>query len=520
MLLSIREIIFEYKHFGNFYQESACNKMHNHLTSFLSITFVILFPLANSCKIELNCPNFWQGTSLYNKTIDPAYFSCLNREKCSNPISSKHFFLEPRLHTCFRENPYDTSQLPLAEDQEIEPFVLIYHFSFNNLIELDSTGKFTFLANIALSWNDRNRCWNKDKYPVNFLFVESSEIWTPKFLLINARSNDILIDPKNSTPALIDGGDVTIKMHKKFEATCILELSEFPFDLQECRLFFTLLQYTAEEVTIISSTLVYESFLLKEGEWQLLKIIDMPKNFTTRIFNKTHDGMIILEKYEESPNMQNTGFEVVITFKRHFEYYVNYIIAPVCLMAILGYLAIILRVDCAERLSLSMSVMLGFLFLQSTISSLVPRSGSSPFIEKFVIGCMIMQSSNIVFTTCMVWLSRFANPAPLFIRLFFSMLLHPIKTFECIGKRNRRKQAKNKHTFEIQSTPVALSASDGSQANNKFEQGKEQDNLNNWQDLITFANRCFAILFLCCYILLVKSHLLPLMNSFTEHNWK
>ena len=417
------------------------------------------------------------------------------------------------------QNPYDISQLPLAMDKEIEPVQLIYHFSFNNLIELDSTGKFTFLANIGLSWKDVNRCWNPLKYPVEFLFVDSSEIWTPKFILINARSNELIIDPKNASSAFIDyNGDVTVKMHKKFEATCDLELGNFPFDRQECRLIFTLLQYTADEVSITRMPVVYESFLLKEGEWQLIKIMEGPKNFSVKVYNKTSEGMIILDPYEESKESINTGFEVLITFERHFEYYVNYIIVPVCLMALLGYLAVLLRVDSAERLNLSISVMLGFLFLQSTISPLVPKSGSFPLIGKFLLGCMIMQSTNVVFSASMMWVSQFQVPLPLWLQhqcrsISPMKILHALMIFK---NQKRVRSRTESRPSEMELAHLNKSSSSLNQTKAPEEQESSQASIS-WPDLIVPANRFFGLIFLCTYFLMVKSYLFPILDAFREH---
>ncbi len=450
------------------------------------------------CHRPLECPNFWNNSSLSHQQEN----------------STIKYFYQPKLHDCFHEHEYDTSQLPLLVDQEIHPIKIIYHFSFNNLIELAESGEFTFLANLGLSWHDENRCWNTSTYPVDIIFVELSEIWTPKFLLVNARSNDLVVEPKNSTRVILDSsGDVTMKIHKMFETTCDMNLIMFPFDTQKCEVLFSLMHYTTDEVILSSIDNVMESFFQNDGEWTIKSIADVPMNFTPRVYNKTRNGEVIFDSYQNYI-YNNTGFKVTMKFERQFEYYIHYIIAPICILALLGYLAVLLKAESADRLNLSTTVMLGFLFMQSTIASLIPKSDNSPLIAKYVLGCMILQSSNVIFSAAMMWIAQMQTPMSPFIDSICYGLTHPLRTLKFERKRNT---IKNKGNFEDKKSEENIIL-EGLESNglprDKEKRESKDDKVGKWKYLIIALNRLYSFLFLIISFFLVKYFLFPMISSF------
>ena len=97
---------------------------------------------------------------------------------------NKSLHLDPILHRCFNENPYDISQLPLSANQTFnKDFEILYFVDFYNLISLENKGSMIILADIFLSWVDSHRKWSKDQIPLDSILIPYNEVGPQNLLL-------------------------------------------------------------------------------------------------------------------------------------------------------------------------------------------------------------------------------------------------------------------------------------------------------------------------------------------------
>ena len=60
-----------------------------------------------------------------------------------------------------------------------------YSFAVVDFHSFDSSGAISFFYQLSLQWNDFHRQWNNTVIPVNFIEVPLTELWYPRFQLIN-----------------------------------------------------------------------------------------------------------------------------------------------------------------------------------------------------------------------------------------------------------------------------------------------------------------------------------------------
>ena len=139
--------------------------------------------------------------------------------------SEKTMFLNPVLHECIREHPYDTQYLPLRVGQPRTRIEMTYNFFFTNLLLFESDGTIGFKAFLRFEWQDLNLAWNTSQLPLNKVRLHYREVWTPLFSLANCETDLCHIVPHNRTTVGVENdGSVTFVVQIKQFATCVMNL--------------------------------------------------------------------------------------------------------------------------------------------------------------------------------------------------------------------------------------------------------------------------------------------------------
>ena len=101
-----------------------------HFLLYLSISRSTLFVVALVILLVVT-PTAASGTP---------YLQCPNVSRVAAARPGEHLFLEPLLHACFDDHPYDTRQLPFVPGQPHTRLRLEFDFILNSLIELQNDG--------------------------------------------------------------------------------------------------------------------------------------------------------------------------------------------------------------------------------------------------------------------------------------------------------------------------------------------------------------------------------------------
>ncbi len=345
--------------------------------------------------------------------------------------------MEPILHECFHQYEYDTSQLPLVPGERFERMQMRYWFDFTSLVDLTPEGRMMVTAAIGFEWRDEHREWNTSEVPVDHINVHADEVWHPWFFLANCESADCIIKPQNQTRVRIRYTGISRYQvfSRMITSSCDLDLTLFPFDQQTCDMNFILGDYTTSHIAISGLNITTLRQTYDNDEWDLIHMFDGAANFSGLRFKRNPDGSWNMNPYEKT-FLGYSGFIVKLTFQRRHDYYIYNLLVPVLLISLMGCFTIFLSPkNSGDRLNLVVTVLLGFLFLQSTIASVIPQAVNTPNCAKYVLGALALSGMNLAFSTIVVWVHNLPptkKPNRLILLIcihFLSYILNPLKLF-------------------------------------------------------------------------------------------
>ena len=167
-----------------------------------------------------------------------------------------------------------------------------------------------------------------------------------------------------------------------FRSSCTMDVSLFPFDRQNCTLIFSSSTYDARDLEFIgaSPVIIDSGAFTQNSEWRLdgcpghLSVRPGFKPYQMHFFNLVLSwtfsatfGLILNHKNRDTEHGESFH-QVVFTFylTRLPLFYILNIIIPIILMFALSIGVFYLPVDSGEKMTLSISILLGqtvFLFL-------------------------------------------------------------------------------------------------------------------------------------------------------------
>lgn len=154
-----------------------------------------------------------------------------------------------------------------------------------------------------------------------------------------------------------------------YHSTCLLDIYDFPWDRQTCNLTFGSWTHTVRELDLVNKTAAADSsVLMNNGEWHFL------------------GAPASLDMYPcdhcKSPFAMVT---FSINIQRKALYYIFNLFVPSTFLAVVGLLVFLLPPDNREKISLSVSALLGavvfLLILNNSMpiqSKVVPLAGKTP----------------------------------------------------------------------------------------------------------------------------------------------
>ena len=171
----------------------------------------------------------------------------------------------------------------------------------------------------------------------------------------------ILLD--NSFVYLNSSGDVSVSANTRTETSCNIDLLKFPFDTQNCTIYFGLQSLNEY---YISSSIYYQpdndntggiDYFSAKTEWLDLKMAfyiqrDLKQGFTFTVLVFT------------------------LQMRRNPTFYVLYLLIPSILMAFVSVLVFLLPPESGERIGLSITGVLSYIVFLLTVSEMTPRGGS------------------------------------------------------------------------------------------------------------------------------------------------
>ncbi len=297
------------------------------------------------------------------------------------------------------------------------PVDLTYTFALNNLIDLGLDGTIIMKGTFNFYWENPYRKWNiiiDDDDDISFPHVASfkvTEIWHPVLLLSNCEDKNCFIKPDSETYVKISNtGSCELEFETIFSASCNTDLLEFPFDEQNCtiELYFQdarLRNY----LNLVRGDISYLTTIFDSDEWEIIFINTSHKIKKEMAFVQLKNGT--WKEIEDERSTERLGIIIDITCRRHPEYYIFNLIMPLFLIVFLGFVTLLLQPD-ENRLNLVVLLFVSFIYLQTLIAGIAPKTKSAPYLLNFIIAELVATCFNLVFLIIVMMFDNFGEDGP------------------------------------------------------------------------------------------------------------
>ena len=149
------------------------------------------------------------------------------------------------------------------------------------------------------------------------------------------------------------------------------------------------------DVLLERSSMAYSFDSIPDDEWNLVSTQTNVTNITAKEYKYRADGST-----EDTPTIIQpgiaTGFEVYIQLRRYPSYYVVNIITPILALAALDNLPFAMEDDESEKLVTAVSVVLGYMFLQGIVATLLPKSNITPFLAGYIAASIALSAASAI----------------------------------------------------------------------------------------------------------------------------
>ncbi|XP_041365970.1 neuronal acetylcholine receptor subunit alpha-10-like [Gigantopelta aegis] len=237
---------------------------------------------------------------------------------------------------------------------------------------------------IRMNWFDCRLQWNPANFGgVDSLIVPNSKLWIPDITLYDNAGVGIP-GIKDYHLLFTSTGNVIYNFPTVLNSLCLMDVTYFPFDTQNCLLKFGSWAFHGFQVDVTnrSGTGDTANFMLN-GEWNLL---DIPV--------KRH---VLLYSCCPEPYPDVT-FQ--ITLKRKPLFYMLNLLFPCILITAVAVLGFLLPPVSGEKISLEITVLLSLaVFLLIVSSSLPPTSETFPFIGVYFCLAILLVTLSTVLST-------------------------------------------------------------------------------------------------------------------------
>uniref|UniRef100_A0A3P9ARA1 Cholinergic receptor nicotinic alpha 9 subunit n=1 Tax=Maylandia zebra TaxID=106582 RepID=A0A3P9ARA1_9CICH len=235
---------------------------------------------------------------------------------------------------------------------------------------------------IRQTWHDAYLKWNKEDYDgLDVIHIPSSLVWRPDLVLYN-KADDDFSGPMDTNVRLRYNGEITWDAPAITKSSCVVDVSYFPFDSQECNLTFGSWTYNGNQVDIIMGMDSGDlSDFVENVEWECR---GMPATKNVIMYGCCSDPY---------PDITYT-----VLLQRRSSFYIFNLLLPCFLISFLAPLGFYLPADSGEKVSLGVTVLLALTVFQLMVAESMPPSESVPLIGKYYIATMTMVTASTSLT--------------------------------------------------------------------------------------------------------------------------
>ncbi|KAG5848279.1 hypothetical protein ANANG_G00096790 [Anguilla anguilla] len=231
-------------------------------------------------------------------------------------------------------------------------------------------------------WHDAYLKWDRDAYDgLEVIRIPSDLVWRPDIVLYN-KADDESSGPADTNVVLRYNGEITWDSPAITKSSCVVDVSYFPFDDQQCNLTFGSWTYNGNQVDIAMGMDSGDlSDFVENVEWECH---GMPAAKNVIMYGCCSDPY---------PDITYT-----LLLKRRSSFYIFNLLLPCVMISFLAPLSFYLPADSGEKVSLGVTVLLALTVFQLMVAESMPPSESVPLIGKYYIATMIMITASTALT--------------------------------------------------------------------------------------------------------------------------
>ncbi|PIK35928.1 putative acetylcholine receptor subunit beta-like 1-like [Apostichopus japonicus] len=211
-----------------------------------------------------------------------------------------------------------------------------------------------------MRWTDERLSWNASEFggeDIVIMFID--EIWTPKVFIPNVLDSDSLsiISPERGSILLTSDGSVNL-------GTPLLVATQCP----------------------INKTLPFHG-TLQSTDWTFSKIT-------------SHNHTFQIPDFATNLPVANVSASIVcIMLDRNPTYYIRTLMVPSTLLCIMAFMTFVAPPDSGERISLSVSMVIGLTVFQLLVADILPATNErSPILSAYLTTTFVLAGATVPFS--------------------------------------------------------------------------------------------------------------------------
>ncbi|XP_045406522.1 neuronal acetylcholine receptor subunit alpha-9 isoform X2 [Lemur catta] len=287
-------------------------------------------------------------------------------------------------------------------------------------------------------WHDACLTWDRDQYDgLDSIRIPSDLVWRPDIVLYN-KADDESSEPVNTNVVLRYDGLITWDAPAITKSSCVVDVTYFPFDNQQCNLTFGSWTYNGNQVDIFNALDSGDlSDFIEDVEWE---VHGMPA-----VKNVISYGCCS----EPYPDVTFT-----LLLKRRSSFYIVNLLIPCVLISFLAPLSFYLPAASGEKVSLGVTILLAMTVFQLMVAEIMPASENVPLIGKYYIATMALITASTALTIMVMnihFCGAEARPVPHWARVVILKYMARILFVHDVGESCLRHSRERDHLTKVYS---------------------------------------------------------------------
>ncbi|CAH1252055.1 CHRNA9 [Branchiostoma lanceolatum] len=260
-------------------------------------------------------------------------------------------------------------------------------------------------------WKDDFLSWNPAEHGnISSIRLGINKIWRARLVHYNRQHEEGWSKTPDTNAIVRSNGEVLWAYPITIHSTCVLDIVNFPFDVQRCPLKFGSWTYDASSLKLLNvSVRGNMDEFIENGEWTLMSF-DLEVNHV---------------EYSCCPGVLWDDMTYTITIKRRSKFYVLYFVSPSVLMAFMAVCGFWLPPDSGERMFICINAFLSMIVLQQVANKHLPGTATTiPLINRFMgVGILLVFASSAltILTLSLLFKTFDLQPVPKWLRRIFCL---------------------------------------------------------------------------------------------------